>query len=101
MFLTTNRNEDLDPAFKSRISIIIGYENLDFNSRRTVWTNLLKAAGITLSEQDIVQLSSYEINGRQIKNSIRMAQSLSLDKDYNPTGTTVTKVSIEKVLKFM
>ena len=101
MFLTTNRNEDLDPAFKSRISIIIGYEPLDWNSRYTVWTNLLKAAGISLSEEDIKLLSNYEINGRQIKNSIRMAQSLSLDKDYNPSGSSVTNACIEKVLKFM
>ncbi len=101
MFLTTNRNEDLDPAFKSRISIIIGYENLSVQSRQTVWTNLLKAAGISLTDQDISNLAKYEINGRQIKNSIRMAQSLSLDKEYNPTSKTVGIESIEKVLKFM
>lgn len=101
MFLTTNRNEDLDPAFKSRISIIIGYEQLNFDSRHTVWTNLLKAAGITLNTEDIKMLASWEINGRQIKNSIRMAQSLSLDKDYNPAGTCVTRECINKVLKFM
>ena len=101
MFLTTNRNEDLDPAFKSRISIIIGYEPLDWNSRHTVWTNLLKAAGITLPEEDIKLLSNYEINGRQIKNSIRMAQSLSLDSEYNPSGSSVSRECINKVLKFM
>lgn len=101
MFLTTNRNEDLDPAFKSRISIIIGYENLDFKSRHTVWTNLLKAANISLVSEDINHLAGYEINGRQIKNSIRMAQSLSLDKEYNPSGSSVSRVCIDKVLKFM
>ncbi len=101
MFLTTNRNEDLDPAFKSRISIIIGYEPLDWNSRHTVWTNLLKAAGISLPEADIKLLSDYEINGRQIKNSIRMAQSLSLDSEYNPSGSSVSHECICKVLKFM
>ena len=101
MFLTTNRNEELDPAFKSRISIIIGYENLNFDSRQTVWKNLLKAANIQLTTEEITKLSEYEINGRQIKNSIRMAQSLSMDEDYNPSLNPVSCTSIEKVLKFM
>jgi len=101
MFLTTNRNDEIDSAFKSRISIVIGYEQLNFDSRHTVWTNLLKAAGITLGEEDIKMLAGCEINGRQIKNSIRMAQSLSLDKEYNPSGVSVNRECINKVLKFM
>lgn len=72
MFLTTNRNEDIDPAFCSRISIVIGYKPLDFNTRRQVWKNLLKAASLHIEESDIDSIASKEMNGRQIKNVIRM-----------------------------
>ncbi len=103
MFLTTNRNENLDPAFKSRISIIIGYNELDFESRKKVWKNLLHAASIDLCNHDSVVsvLAENPINGRQIKNSIRMAQSLINDKEYNPNKNKLSISDIEQVMKFM
>ena len=101
MFLTTNRNEDLDPAFKSRISIIIEYQVLSQDARQQVWNNLLTAAAIKMTSEDIDKLSQYQINGRQIKNSIRMAQSLMLDKEYNKDNNSITVSEIEKILKFM
>ena len=101
MFLTTNRNEDLDPAFKSRISIIIEYQVLSQDARQQVWNNLLTAAAIKMTPEDIDKLSQYQINGRQIKNSIRMAQSLMLDKEYNKDNNSITVSEIEKILKFM
>lgn len=78
MFLTTNRAEQLDEAFRSRISIIFKYPKLDQETRLQIWKNLLEASSCNLSENDINELSLREINGRQIKNSIRMAQSLAL-----------------------
>ncbi len=101
MFLTTNRNQDLDPAFKSRISIISGYENLDLDSRTKVWTNLLNAASIKMTSNEIQKLSSYEVNGRQIKNLIRMAQSMIMDKEYNPESRKLEMNDIELMMKFM
>jgi hypothetical protein len=81
MFLTTNRASSLDEAFRSRISIIIPYKELDNMSRILIWDNLLKASNTILKPDEIVQLSQYKINGRQIKNTIRMAQSLALDRE--------------------
>ena len=101
MFLTTNRNEDLDPAFRSRISIVIGYKPLDFNARRQVWTNLLKAASIHMEQSDIDSLASREMNGRQIKNVIRMTQSLIMDKDYNPDSKPFNSTEIERVMEYL
>ena len=72
LFLTTNRVKNFDPAFHSRISIALKYHDLDTDAREQIWTNLLSAAkieGINPKE-----FSHYEINGRQIKNSIRLAQ---------------------------
>lgn len=101
MFLTTNRNEDLDPAFRSRISIVIGYKPLDYNARLQVWKNLLNAASIHMEESDVESLASKEINGRQIKNVIRMTQSLIMDKEYNPESKSFSPEEIGRVMEYM
>ena len=41
-----------------------------------VWDNLLKAAGI--ENLDVAELGTHELNGRQIKTTIRLAQALAL-----------------------
>ncbi|KAL7554247.1 hypothetical protein ACHAWF_017665 [Thalassiosira exigua] len=75
LFLTSNRVEQLDDAFQSRISVSLEYNELDAQSRVQVWTNLLKAAGV--EEVDVNKLGEYNINGRQIKTAIRLALSLA------------------------
>jgi len=92
MFLTTNRMENIDEAFRSRISTVIEYKNLDQEKRIKVWNNLLKAAKITLTEDDVKQLSKENINGRQIKNVIRTAQCLSKDEQCELTMEIFNKV---------
>ncbi len=88
MFLTTNRNSDIDEAFKSRISISIPFEKPNINTRNEIWTNLLHASKTELSKEDIVYLSEkYDINGRQIKNAIRMAQALAKDEEQSLNKT--------------
>jgi hypothetical protein len=75
MFLTTNRVNDFDPAFFSRISVALRYQALDATAREQVWHNLLTAAGI--SNVDSAALALHDLNGRQIKNIIRLSMSLS------------------------
>lgn len=75
MFLTTNRVQEFDSAFYSRISIALKYDALDQAARRQIWQNLLDAADV--QGLDVDSLSEIDINGRQIKNTIRLAQSLA------------------------
>jgi hypothetical protein len=75
MFLTTNRVKNFDRAFHSRISVALRYPDMDQPIRTQIWTNLLKAAGIT--GLDAGSLAVNDINGRQIKNSIRLAQTIA------------------------
>ncbi len=96
MFLTTNRPEHFDEAFKSRITINIGYNELNEDSRNKIWINLLKASNITLSIEDINILTKTQMNGRQIKNCIRMGQCLAKESKVN-----VTREIIEKVIPFV
>jgi hypothetical protein len=62
---------------KSHISISINYKDLDNESRFKVWNNLLNTSGNNLSQEDIFQLSQVEMNGREIKNCIRMGTMFS------------------------
>ena len=75
LFLTTNRVTEFDPAFHSRISVGMHYGPLTADARLQIWHNLLDSAGI--SGVDVAALSSHPLNGRQIKNTIRLAQGLA------------------------
>lgn len=77
LFLTTNRVVEFDEAFHSRISVALKYKSLDKDARLTIWNNLLDAANIDKSGIDVKRLAKIAINGRQIKNTIRLAQGLA------------------------
>lgn len=47
LFLTTNRVRRFDPAFHSRISIALRYDELRPIAREKVWSNFFVVAGIT------------------------------------------------------
>jgi len=75
LFLTTNRVQDIDKAFYSRISVAIRYPKADSAKREKVWRQLLGLA--KLSQEWAAELDEFPLNGRQIKNCIRMAQTLA------------------------
>lgn len=76
LFLTTNRVKNIDRAFYSRISFGIQYRGSDETKREKIWHNLLNAAGIEMPDEDIHTLAKHDLNGRQIKNVIRISQTL-------------------------
>jgi len=82
LFLTTNRVKTFDKAFHSRISIALKYEDLNNNAREQVWKNFLDFTGI--NDIDVDKLVKYDLNGRQIKNIIRLALSLSAAQNQKP-----------------
>ena len=96
MFLTTNRPEHFDEAFKSRISVSISYKELDQESRLKVWINLLEASKIEIDSENVKLLSKYQLNGRQIKNCIRMGQCLAKE-----SKEPVSREIIEKIIPFI
>jgi hypothetical protein len=91
MFLTTNRVKTFDPAFYSRISIALKYQGLTQESRAQIWTNLLSAAKV--EGLDPQELSIANLNGRQIKNTIRLAQGLAAQQ-----GVSVNKAHVMQVV---
>lgn len=94
LFLTTNRVKNIDRAFYSRISVAIKYDGGSIEKRSRIWKNLTESADLKLSKDDIARLSAHDINGRQIKNIIRMTQTLSKARNI-----PVTVSGIEKNIK--
>lgn len=89
MFLTTNRVKQFDSAFHSRISVALRFGALSQEARASIWTNLLAAANI--QGLDPMELAQVEVNGRQIKNTIRLAQSLARQEGVNVTRSHVQR----------
>ncbi|KAK4691867.1 hypothetical protein P7C71_g5229, partial [Lecanoromycetidae sp. Uapishka_2] len=89
MILTTNRVTAFDEAIQSRIHLGIKYEPLSRKAKAEVWTNFLKQATSAskirkvskISSKQLEELSKKEFNGRQIKNTVRMAYALAVAKD--------------------
>lgn len=84
LFMTTNRGDIIDPAFASRITLRLNYPNLDEAARTRVWETMFKSAGLTLLSDlsqggqvtpgDFKELASDELNGRQIRNVVRLVK---------------------------
>lgn len=75
LFLTTNRVRRLDPAFESRITVILRYEALHRDSRAQIW----RLPAQISSDIDYYKLAEQPLNGRQIKNAARLALSLAAE----------------------
>jgi hypothetical protein len=83
MFLTTNRVESLDPAFKSRIHLSIAYPPFSTGPRFQLWKTFIShgspkgARCKWLDEKFHKRILKEEVNGRQIKNVVSMAYTRS------------------------
>jgi SpoVK/Ycf46/Vps4 family AAA+-type ATPase len=92
LFLTSNRIDSLDPAFKTRITLALRYDALDFGARNEIWNNLLKCSGLgaAIENGDIntEELANSVLNGREIKNSIRLGMALAAE-DGEPVSQKV------------
>jgi hypothetical protein len=85
LILTSNRVGTFDEAFKSRIQLALHYDKLEKAQRVQIWRNFfnrlkeLNDQNIDFDDIDcyIGDLSEYEMNGRQIRNSITTARQLA------------------------
>ncbi|KND89503.1 putative 26S protease regulatory subunit [Tolypocladium ophioglossoides CBS 100239] len=108
IFLTTNLYNTIDTAFRSRVSLHLLFQALDRDARETVWRKFLnrlpeppspeakqgasekgkEAAALSerpLDDGDIRELSLWQLNGREIKNAVRMVRSWCDHKGYAMT----------------
>eukprot|EP01099_Mayorella_cantabrigiensis_P000609 TRINITY_DN1266_c0_g2_i5.p1 TRINITY_DN1266_c0_g2~~TRINITY_DN1266_c0_g2_i5.p1 ORF type:complete len:268 (+),score=76.31 TRINITY_DN1266_c0_g2_i5:42-845(+) len=80
LFLTTNRMKSFDPAFQSRVSIAIKFKRLDFESRKKIWANFLATNGLHAEQSDLDSLAQFKLNGRQIRNTLRLASVIAAEE---------------------
>ncbi|WYZ36905.1 hypothetical protein EsH8_II_000411 [Colletotrichum jinshuiense] len=82
LFMTTNRVDNIDQAFQSRIHVSLEYPDLTPDSRRQIWRNFLQGATLKseVSDDDLNELAELSLNGRQIKNVLKTAQLLAARK---------------------
>lgn len=76
MFLTTNRADNMDQAFDSRITLCLHFKELPRNDRKKIWVNLLGAAKVK-GVQVTDELTNHKLNGRQIKHIIKVAGAMA------------------------
>ncbi|OTA93662.1 hypothetical protein M434DRAFT_72750, partial [Hypoxylon sp. CO27-5] len=96
MILTTNRIECIDPAFESRVDIILAYKDLTQDTRRHIWYNFIQrlpAETVSISAEALDDLSRYNLNGRQIKSSVKTGWTLSASR-----GELLRKEHLDLVL---
>jgi hypothetical protein len=76
LFLTTNRPDALDYAIRSRVMLRLEYPDLNLETRADIWRTMFHAAGMELQGHDFKLLAAESVNGRQIRNLVRLARIL-------------------------
>jgi hypothetical protein len=101
LFLTSNRIDSIDPAFLTRITLALHYDSLDENARKRIWENLLIKSGYENSVQngtiDMGRLAKVPLNGREIKNALRLAISIAAEDD----GTTLSQKTLTEMVNIV
>lgn len=95
LFLTTNRVRTFDAAFESRVTIALRYEPLGATARAKIWKNLVERVSIDVSTKLAYEdLAKYVLNGRQIKNAVRLAVALAKERG----DSVLTQEILQKTL---
>jgi len=83
LFLTTNRVSTFDQAFESRIHLKLHYPDLNIKARKAIWITLLQKSQppANFNVEEIAELAKYDINGRQIKNTVKTSQLFAASKN--------------------
>jgi SpoVK/Ycf46/Vps4 family AAA+-type ATPase len=115
IFMTTNRMKTMDAAFESRIQVAIEYKTLSVVTRRKIWTMFIHRLEDADSREELLEELDYlkrqELNGRQIRNVMKVAESLALARaldasersgEVKPTRVDITHVrrALDETLGF-
>lgn len=99
LMLTTNRVRTFDEAFISRIHVSLHFKALEPAVRKQIWQAFLSRAGADVdgvTEEQLIGLSKKDLNGRQVKNATRTANSLAFSR-----GQKLRFEHVEEVLNVM
>lgn len=85
LIMTSNRTDTIDGAFQSRINLTLHYPDLGVDAKEHVWRQL--ASHTPLDHADGIshdlyrRLAELPLNGRQIKNVVKIATLLAVQED--------------------
>lgn len=102
IFLTTNRVSDFDTALFSRVHITLKFEQLSEDHCEFIWKKMATQIEHTLSDDDFRALGRIPLDGRTIKNVLRVA-SLQLKlrlRRQNDGDKRLQMEDVKKVLKY-
>ncbi|KAK8079318.1 hypothetical protein PG994_003125 [Apiospora phragmitis] len=101
LFLTTNRLQDFDSAFESRIDVRLEFPDLNQASRLRVWKNLLGKLKqpVTFTENEYKTLAAAEVNGRRIKNIIKSSAFIAAAEDEEGGEASLKMKHIQTMLQ--
>lgn len=83
LFLTTNRYDCIDSAFKSRIDLVLPFNDLNHATRLSIWTQFLHAIAEQerhFTDEEIEKLARRQLNGREIRNIVKTGRLLARSK---------------------
>lgn len=101
IFLTTNRVSDFDTALFSRVHVTLKFEQLSVEHCRFIWKKLATQTEHDLAEEDFDALAKIPLDGRTIKNVLRVASLQVKMRLRNGGGDERMQMSdIKKVLKY-
>lgn len=79
--LTTNRVEQFDEAFISRIHLAMNYPDLEPWMRKEIWTNALRRFASDEMDldftRDLDEIAKVPLNGRVISYAVRTAKAIA------------------------
>ncbi|GFG17794.1 hypothetical protein IFM61392_10224 [Aspergillus lentulus] len=79
-FLTTNMLQDFDAAILDRIQLKLQYHDLDSSARQAIFRHFLAKIGAEILEDEIRNFAEVSLNGRQIKNVIKLAHNVAMSE---------------------
>jgi SpoVK/Ycf46/Vps4 family AAA+-type ATPase len=100
IFLTTNLYDTIDGAFRSRVNLHMLFSELSAEARLAVWRKFLerlppmagpeaKGAMDELEEEDLKEIAAWQLNGREIKNAVKLVKSWC---DYGGYDMTLSRM---------
>ncbi|CAG8299662.1 unnamed protein product [Penicillium salamii] len=79
IFMTTNRASSIDSAFQSRIHLTLHYPELNIVATEKIWRQLTSQLerDETMTDETYDWLAELSMNGRQIKNTVKISALLA------------------------
>ncbi|PMD19490.1 P-loop containing nucleoside triphosphate hydrolase protein [Hyaloscypha hepaticicola] len=97
LLITTNRQSSIDKAFKSRIDLSLHYPPLSHNTQKEIWIDFISRSSSKASDftdDDWAVFTKRSMNGREIKNAVKLAHLLA-----NRQGVPLAPCHVNEVLE--